>query len=83
MATIINFNDIKKEKEKETFERRLNDEIAKVEEKLGIEEEPLTVLTDNAAVTFINDLIDIKDSVTELLEILNVEECEELPWEEE
>ena len=83
MAKIINFNDIKKEKEKETFERRLNDEIAKVEEKLGIEEEPLTVLTDNAAVTFINDLIDIKDSVTELLEILNVEECEELPWEEE
>lgn len=81
MAKIINFNDIKKEKEKETFERRLNDEIAKVEEKLGIEEEPLTVLTDNAAVTFINDLIDIKDSVTELLEILNVEECEELPWE--
>lgn len=83
MAKIINFDSIRKEKqkEKETFEDKLNKSISMVEEELGIEDEPLTVLTEEAALVVINNLIDARDSIEELLGIMNYEESEVPPWE--
>lgn len=82
MAKIINFDSIKKGKDKEKFEKDLYEKIDKIEKELGIEDEPLTVLTESVADTIMNNLIDVKDSITEILqELFNYEECEGVPWE--
>lgn len=77
MAKIINFPN-----SKNVFECELNEKISKVEEELGLQEEPLTVLTDNSCISLINNLIDAKENIEEALNILGYEESEVLPWEE-
>lgn len=76
MANIVNIADYIDGQE--NFNKQLNEKITQVEEELGIDE-PLTVLTDNAALQLINQLIDIRDSAQSALKSLNVEESEVLP----
>lgn len=76
MANIVNIADYIDGQE--NFNKQLNEKITQVEEELGIDE-PLTVLTDDAALQLINQLIDIRDSAQSALKSLNVEESEVLP----
>lgn len=76
MANIVNIADYIDGQD--TFNKQLNEKITQVEEELGIDE-PLTVLTDDAALQLINQLIDIRDSAQSALKSLNVEESEVLP----
>lgn len=78
MAKIINFPNSKND-----FDCILNEKISKVEEELNLQEEPLTVLTDDSCTSLINDLIDAKESIEEALGILGFKESETLPWGEE
>lgn len=76
MANIVNIADYIDGQD--SFNKQLNEKITQVEEELGIDE-PLTVLTDDAALQLINQLIDIRDSAQSALKSLNVEESEVLP----
>lgn len=76
MANIVNIADYIDGQD--NFNKQLNEKITHVEEELGIDE-PLTVLTDDAALQLINQLIDIRDSAQSALKSLNVEESEVLP----
>lgn len=76
MANIVNIADYIDGQD--NFNKQLNEKITQVEEELGIDE-PLTVLTDDAALQLINQLIDIRDSAQSVLKSLNVEESEVLP----
>ena len=76
MANIVNIADYIDGQD--SFNKQLNEKITQVEEELGIDE-PLTVLTDDAALQIINQLIDIRDSAQSALKSLNVEESEVLP----
>lgn len=76
MANIVNIADYIDGQD--NFNKQLNEKITQVEEELGIDE-PLTVLTDDAALQLINQLIDIRDSAQSALKSLNVEESEVLP----
>lgn len=82
MAKIIVFSDFADSKKEKEFVKKLNDKISDVESELGIEDEPLLVLTDEAAINLGNQLIDIKEAAQAALDILNISESEELPWEE-
>jgi hypothetical protein len=76
MANIVNIADYIDGQD--SFNKQLNEKITQVEEELCIDE-PLTVLTDDAALQLINQLIDIRDSAQSALKSLNVEESEVLP----
>lgn len=76
MANIVNIADYIDGQD--SFNKQLNEKITQLEEELGIDE-PLTVLTDDAALQLINQLIDIRDSAQSALKSLNVEESEVLP----
>lgn len=76
MANIVNIADYIDGQD--SFNKQLNEKITQVEEELGIDE-PLTVLTDDAALQLINQLIDIRDSAQSALKSLNIEESEVLP----
>ena len=76
MANIVNIADYIDGQD--NFNKQLNEKITQVEEELGIDE-PLTVLTDDAALQLINQLIDIRDSAQSALKSLNIEESEVLP----
>ncbi len=82
MAKIIVFSDFADSKKEKEFVKKLNDKISDIESELGIEDEPLLVLTDEAAINLGNQLIDIKEAAQAALDILNISESEELPWEE-
>ena len=79
MGKIIVFGDFIDKKQKVEFTRKLQLKVSEIEVELGIEDEPLTVLTDDATINLANCLIDARDSINDCLSILNVEECEELP----
>ncbi len=79
MGKIIVFGDFIDKKQKVEFTRKLQEKVSEIEVELGIEDEPLTVLTDDATINLANCLIDARDSINDCLSILNVEECEELP----
>lgn len=79
MGNVITISDFISDKMKQQFAEKLSKKINEVESELGIEDEPLTVLTDEAAINLANYLIDARDNINDCLSILNVEECEELP----
>lgn len=79
MGKIIVFGDFIDKKQKVEFTRKLQEKVSEIEVELGIEDEPLTVLTDDATINLANCLMDARDSINDCLSILNVEECEELP----
>ena len=79
MGKIIVFGDFIDKKQKVEFTRKLQEKVSEIEVELGIEDKPLTVLTDDATINLANCLIDARDSINDCLSILNVEECEELP----
>lgn len=79
MGNVITISDFISDKRKQQFAEKLSKKINEVETELGIEDEPLTVLTDEAAINLANYLIDARDNINDCLSILNVEECEELP----
>lgn len=79
MGKIIVFGDFIDKKQKVEFTRKLQEKVSEIEIELCIEDEPLTVLTDDATINLANCLIDARDSINDCLSILNVEECEELP----
>lgn len=79
MGKIIVFGDFIDKKQKVEFTKKLQEKVSEIEIELGIEDEPLTVLTDDATINLANCLIDARDSINDCLSILNVEECEELP----
>lgn len=86
MGKIIVMGDFIDKKQKEDLMFKIQERVNELEEELGLEE-PLTVLTDDAAISVINNLIDvtenlsqISDSVQSILEVFNFDgECEELP----
>lgn len=82
MAKIIAFGEYKNGVKQKYFEKRLQEEFEKVEEKLNIpEDEPLLVLTDMNAITIGNCLLDVREEINRVLDILGIEESEELPDE--
>lgn len=83
MGKIIVFDDFVDKKKRDEFIKKLQDKVEEIEIELGIEDEPLTVLTDEATMNLGNQLIDIKESAEAALDILNMSESESLPWEEE
>lgn len=80
MAKIISFPNSKSVFD---FDCELNKRISKVEEELGLQEEPLTVLTDDSCISLINNLVDAKENIEEALNALGYKESEVLPWGEE
>ena len=79
MGKIIDFGDFINKKQNIEFTKKLQEKVNQIEEELGLDDEPLTVLTDDAALNFANYLIDARDSINDCLRILNVEESENLP----
>ena len=57
----------------------LAQKIEEVEKELGLEDEPLTVLNDQAAINLINNLLDVVEISKNCLSILNAEETDKLP----
>lgn len=78
MAKIIAFGEFQSKKKQKTFERNLQTEIEAVEAKLGLEEDPLLVLTDLLALTVGNCLLDARNEINRALEILGIDESEEI-----
>lgn len=79
MAKIIVLADFINKKQRKSFKQKLYQKVEEIEKELGIEDEPLTVLTEDAALNLGNLLIDIKNGVDESLQILGIEETDELP----
>ena len=79
MGKIIVFADFVNKEQARTFRQRLSQKVEEIEIELGLEDEPLTVLTEDAALNLGNLLIDIKESVQSSLDILNISESEDLP----
>lgn len=82
MSNIIVFGSFVDKKQQDIFKNKLNEKVQQIENELGIEDEPLTVLTDEATINLANKLIDIKESAESALNILNVSESENVPWNE-
>lgn len=57
----------------------LAQKISEVEKELGLENEPLTVLNDQAAINLINNILDLIEISKDCLSILNAEETDKLP----
>ena len=57
----------------------LAQKISEVEKELGLENEPLTVLNDQAAINLINNILDLIELSKDCLSILNAEETDKLP----
>lgn len=57
----------------------LAQKIEEVEKELGLEDEPLTVLNDQAAINLINNIIDLVEISNDCLSILNASQTDELP----
>lgn len=57
----------------------LAQKIEEVEKELGLEDEPLTVLNDQAAINLINNILDLIDISNDCLNILNAKETDTLP----
>lgn len=68
MGNVLNMNSYKADK----FNSKLNEAVMKLEEDLGIEE-PLTIMTDDTALSIVNALINIKENVEEMLSTLGYE----------
>lgn len=79
MAKIIVLADFINKEQRKRFKQKLYQKVEEIEKELGIEDEPLTVLTEDAALNLGNLLIDIKNGVDESLQILGIEETDELP----
>lgn len=82
MGKIIVFDEFKDKKTHDEFIKKLQEKVDEIEVELGIEDEPLTVLTEEVTLNLGNMLIDIKENVESALEILNISESESLPWDE-
>ena len=80
MGKIIVFGDFINKKQKVEFTKKLQEKVNQIESELGLDDEPLTVLTDDAALNLVNCLIDARDSINDCLGILNVEESEDLSY---
>ena len=85
MGKIVIMGEFKDKKQKENLLVKIQQKVEEIEVELGLEE-PLTVLTDDAVIAVLNDLEDIKenlsnaaDSIKSIYDILNFDECEELP----
>lgn len=82
MAKILAFGEFQSKRKQEIFERNLQTEIEKVEERLNIpKDEPLLVLTDMNVLTIGNCLLDAKNEISNtlgeinrVLDILGIEE---------
>lgn len=57
----------------------LAQKIEEVEKELGLEDEPLTVLNDQAAIGLINNILDLIDISNDCLNILNAAQTDKLP----
>lgn len=78
MAKIISFGEFRGKQNQETFEKNLQREIEEMERKLNIpEDEPLLVLTDMNVLTIGNHLLDARNELNKVLDILGIEENEE------
>lgn len=82
MAKIIAFGEYQGKKKQESFEHNLQKEIEEVEKKLNIpEDEPLLVLTDMNTITIGNCLLDVRNEINKVLDILGIDESEVLSSE--
>ena len=57
----------------------LAQKIEEVEKELGLEDEPLTVLNNQAAIGLINNILDLIDISNDCLNILNAAQTDKLP----
>lgn len=57
----------------------LAQKIEEVEKELGLEDEPLTVLNDQAVIGLINNILDLIDISNDCLNILNAAQTDKLP----
>lgn len=75
MAKIIAFGEYQSRKKQNDFECKLQKEIETIEKKLNIpEDEPLLVLTDMSVITIGNCLLDARNEIDRVLDILGVNE---------
>lgn len=86
MAKIIGFDEFYNIKKKVIEQETIRKEIENIEEKLGLEDDPLLVLSDELAMTAGNCLLDARNAlvnvtyeIDRVLDILGIEETEELP----
>ena len=87
MGKIVLMGDFKDKKQKSELLNKIQVKVEEIEKELELEE-PLTVLTDDAVISVLNDLEDMKenisnmsDSISSICETFNYGECEELPNE--
>lgn len=81
MSKVIGIGEYKDKKRKENIEKQILDRVNQIEEDLGLED-PLTVLTDDCVISIANNLIDVRDGINDVLDLLGVSETEEVPWNE-
>ena len=81
MSKVIGIGEYKDKKRKENIEKQILDRVNQIEEDLGLED-PLTVLTDDTVINIANSLIDARDEINDVLNLLGVSETEEVPWNE-
>lgn len=81
MAKIIAFGEYQNKHKQERFENKLQKGVEELEQKLGIDsdDEPLLVLTDMNAITIGNCLLDARNEINKVLDILGISETEVLP----
>ncbi len=81
MSKVIGIGEYKDKKRKENIEKQILDRVNQIEEDLGLED-PLTVLTDDCVISIANNLIDVRDGINDVLDLLGVSESEDVPWNE-
>lgn len=81
MSKVIGIGEYKDKKRKENIEKQILDRVNQIEEDLGLED-PLTVLTDDCVINIANNLIDVRDGINDVLDLLGVSESEDVPWNE-
>ena len=81
MSKIVAIGEFKDKKQKDKIEKQILNKVNQIEEELNLED-PLTVLTDDSVINIANSLIDARDGINDVLNLLGVSESEVLPWEE-
>lgn len=75
MARIIAFGEFENKRKQKQFENNLQKKVEEIEEELGIED-PLLVLTDDIAITLGDKLLDIREEINSVLDILGIDEVD-------
>lgn len=78
MAKIIGFDAFYNARKATIKQLQIQQEVENLEKKLGLEDDPLLVLSDEMAMTIGNSLLDARNEINRALEVLGIDESEEI-----